>query len=143
MSLLKAIESGWSWRGLSAAEVLEVNAFGNVLLRDKTGGFWRICPEELKAERIANSAGELATFRAGPAFIEDWNMDALVQSAKVKLGSPEVGRCYCMKIPGVLGGEYRVENLATIAIEELILASGDMARQIADLPDGSKVKLTT
>jgi hypothetical protein len=48
---------------------------------------------------------------------------------------------YCLKIPGVLGGEYGGNNLATVDIRQLLGASGDIARQIADVPDGGKVRL--
>lgn len=40
-----------------------------------------------------------------------------------------------------IGGEYGRENLATISQVELIRASGDLAQQIKDLPDGEKVRL--
>jgi hypothetical protein len=52
------------------------------------------------------------------------------------------GRKYCLKVPGVLGGEYGGDNLTTISLDELIRASGHIAQQIADLPNGASIKLS-
>lgn len=45
----------------------------------------------------------------------------------------------CLKMPGPLGGEYGGDNLGRIDLIEPIAASGDIARQIAGLPDGTAV----
>ena len=57
-------------------------------------------------------------------------MTALVSLANDKCGPLTEGRKYCLKIPGVLGGEYGVENLATSPQVELVRISGDIALQI-------------
>lgn len=75
-------------------------------------------------------------------FLHDWCMRALVDQAFQRLGALAPGRKYCLKIPGVLGGEYGGDNLGTISLEELISASGDIAQKIADLRDGASVKLS-
>jgi len=56
-------------------------------------------------------------------------------------GSLSEGRKYCLKIPGVLGGEYDGANLATISLVVLVRFSGDVAKKIRDLPDGAKIEL--
>lgn len=67
-------------------------------------------------------------------------MGALVSLAKDKLGPLSEGRKYCLKIPGVLGGSYGGDNLATLPLVELIGFSGYVARQIKDTPDGTPFK---
>jgi hypothetical protein len=69
-------------------------------------------------------------------------MERLVSLATSELGAPTEGRCFCLKIPAVLGGKYELENLATISILELISFAGDLASQIKDLPVGTNVRLT-
>jgi hypothetical protein len=68
-------------------------------------------------------------------------MKALVEVAKDKLGPPEEGRKYYFVIPGVLGGEYGINNIKTLPLAELIKLSGDLSKQIKDLSDGAQVKL--
>jgi hypothetical protein len=141
MDILEAIAGGWKWKGIEPVQIIDQNAFGNVIVRTRTGAFWRICPEELDAKPIADSEARLEAVRNAPEFILDWKMDLLVQKARRVLGEPGQGRCYCLKIPAVLGGEYDDANIGTITVSELLSFSGDLAKQIDDVPDGSKVRL--
>jgi len=67
-------------------------------------------------------------------------MKNLVTQAKELLGPLIEGRKYCLKIPGVLGGEYGGSNLATVPLVELVRFSGDVAKQIKDQPNGAQVQ---
>ena len=141
MTLLETINDAWGWIGLAPCEVLESNAFGNVLVKALDGRVWRICPEDLRADVVAISLVELEKLKRQPEFSEDWSMTAMVDEASEKFGSPCEGRCYCLKVRGVLGGEYGGDNLATISLLELIGSSGDLAQQVSELPDGAEVRL--
>lgn len=68
-------------------------------------------------------------------------MAKLVAEAKAKLGEPEEGRCFCLRIPAVLGGEYSIDNIGQISLAELIGFSGNVAQQIERLPDGTPTEL--
>jgi hypothetical protein len=142
MELLETIQAAWAFTGLVPRSILDVNRFGNVLVEDDTGAVWRITPEELSCERIASSSTVLERQRQSTEFQTDWNMERLVSLATSELGAPTEGRCFCLKIPAVLGGKYELENLATISILELISFAGDLASQIKDLPVGTNVRLT-
>lgn len=135
------IDAGWAWTGLRAEEVIGENAFGNLMIRADDGRYWRICPEDLSCKVIADNRAQLDELARDQDFLHDWNMRALVDEAQRRLGPLAQGRVYCLKIPGMLGGEYGGDNLATIALPELIRASGDIARQAATLPDGAQVRL--
>jgi hypothetical protein len=139
-NLLETIHSAWGWMGLEPAEILATNPFGNVIFKGVDGSYWRICPEELTAARLASSNDEFVRVTADEQFTEDW--EALVSLAVAALGEVEAGRCYCLKIPAVLGGAYGPENLGQISIGELLAFTGHLAEQIKDLPDGAAVKLT-
>lgn|SRR5512135_356095 len=141
MNLLDTIKNAWGWSGLAPAGVLEINAFGNILVTARDGQVWRICPEELRVDVVAASRAALENVRRQPEFSEDWNMTAMVDEARRRLGRPADGRCYCLNVPGVLGGEYGGDNLATIPLTELIASSGDLAKQISELPEGAEVRL--
>jgi hypothetical protein len=68
-------------------------------------------------------------------------MERLVTAATASLGSPGPGKCFCLKQPAVLGGSYQTDNLATIALPELIAFAGHVAEQIKDVPDGERVAI--
>ena len=140
MELIQHIERAWSWTGIRPEEVVGENAFGNLMVRDEQGQYWRICPEDLYCKPIAEDRATLDALIRDEAFQEDWAMVALVEEAQARLGPLGPGRKYCLKIPGPLGGEYGGSNLASIPLVELIAVSGDMAFQIKDLPDGAQVR---
>jgi len=68
-------------------------------------------------------------------------MKNLVAIASSKLGPLSEERKYCLKIPGALGGQYEESNLAAISLSELVRASGHLAHEVRDLPDGAQVRL--
>jgi hypothetical protein len=117
------------------------NAFGNVIFTDHEGQYWRICPEELSCEVIAVDSAEFSRLQHSDSFLRDWTMQALVDQVSAAIGTPTAGRCYCLKIPAVLGGAYALHNFGTIGRAELISASDHIAEQIKDLPDGAKIRL--
>jgi len=69
-------------------------------------------------------------------------MRDLVQQARERIGPLRPGFKFCLKIPGLLGGEYGGDNLDTISLAGLVSASGHIAKQIEGLPDGTQVKLS-
>ena len=139
--ILNAVRKAWGWVGVEPKQIVAVNAFGNLLLEDIAGRYWRVCPEELYAKMVANDDQAYRDLIADADFLDDWKMIGIVDIAVRMLGSIDTGKCYCLKQPGALGGAYQPENLGIISIEELILSSGDIAQQIAQIPDGGSVQI--
>jgi hypothetical protein len=139
--ILKVIQEAWGWCGIEPAEVIAVSPFGNVIVLDTLGGVWRICPEELAATKIAHEMPEFEALRDDTEFVRDWEMEVFRAEAERTLGPADKGRCYCLKIPAILGGQYASANLGTISIAELLGTSGSMAFQIKELPNGARVRL--
>jgi hypothetical protein len=110
-------------------------------IEDVDGKYWRLSPEDVYCEVVAHDRDELDRLSQDQDFLEDWYMQALVEQAKESLGELSEGRKYCLVIPGALGGEYGISNIKTAQLIELIRFSGDLAKQIKDLPDGAEIKL--
>ncbi|WP_133156401.1 T6SS immunity protein Tdi1 domain-containing protein [Hydrogenophaga pseudoflava] len=142
MELIAIVKEAWGWTGLEPSQIVGDNDFGNLMVKDQNERYWRICPEDLYCKIVARSREELDRLSQDQEFLRDWHMSDLVQQARQSLGPLRPGFKYCLKIPGVLGGEYGGDNLATISLSGLISASGDIAQQIEDLPDGAQVKLS-
>ncbi len=139
--LIDDIREGWAWTGVEPREVVDINPFGNVIFVDVHQQYWRIIPEELALKSLALNNQAFQTIQNDVEFQTDWKMDNLVALANDKLGKLDSNRCYCLKIPAVLGGAYERENIASIDLAELVRSSGNMAHQIKDLPDGAKIEL--
>jgi hypothetical protein len=139
--LLAAIAEGWSWKLGLPVELLATNQFGNTIVRNSDGHYFRIIPEEWQCELLARSPEELGAKRQSPEFVRDWEMAGLVRQAQIWQGPLAEGRVYCLVTPGVLGGKYAEDNIRTITLRELLSYSGCMARQIEGLPNGTKVEI--
>jgi hypothetical protein len=141
MSILKEIEKAWGWLGIRPQEVVIENEFGNLIVKDLDNKFWRICPEDVYCEVVAESIEEYNVLIKNDEFLEDWFMSAMVKEAEINLGALEADYKYHMVIPGILGGEYGGKNVRVAPLIELIRFSGDLAKQIEELPDGAQIEL--
>ena len=140
MDLISEIREAWGWVGIDPEEVVGENDFGNLIVRDRAGQYWRLCPEDSYCRVIADNREELDELSEDQEFLHDWNMSALVEEAKKAHGPLPDGRKYYLVIPGVLGGVYDASNIKTLPLVELVRLSGDIAKQIKDIPDGAKVE---
>ena len=141
MNLISDIQNHWGWTGLEPVEIVGENEFGNLMIKDVEGKYWRLAPEDCTCVIVASDRGELELLSTNQEFLRDWNMRALVAVANDQLGPLADRRKYCMKIPAPLGGEYGGANFATAPLDEIIRISGDIARQIQSLPEGATVSL--
>ena len=141
MSIIQEIKESWGWVGIDPIEVVGENDFGNLMIKDSQGKYWRLCPEGGYCEVIANNREELDCLSTDQEFLEDWYMQALVEQAQEHLGALIDDRKYCLVTPGILGGEYSIPNIKMAPLAELIRFSGDLANQIKDLPDGAQIQL--
>lgn len=139
--LIREIHESWGWIGLTPAQIVGENDFGNLIIEDQTGRYWRLLPEDCECHVIAADRKELDALSADREFLHDWYMQALVAAAREAVGPLHDGRKYCLRIPGLLGGEYGGSNLASAPIVDLIRMSGTIAKQVRDLPDGATVSL--
>lgn len=137
MSLIDEIKNAWGWVGIEPEEIVGENDFGNLIIRDHQGRYWRLCPEDVYCEVVAENRVELDSLSKNQEFLADWYMEALVEQAKQTLGPLPKGRKYHLIIPGVLGGEYAISNIKIAPLVELIAFSGDVGRQIKNLPQGA------
>ncbi|BFM18392.1 hypothetical protein R50073_45750 [Maricurvus nonylphenolicus] len=141
MSILNEIIDAWGWVGIEPQEVVIENEFGNLIVKDFSNKFWRLCPEDVYCEIVSESIAEYNSLIKNEEFLEDWFMTAMVQEAEGLLGKLEPGYKYHMVIPGVLGGEYGGSNVKVAPLLEIIRFSGRLGKQIEELPDGAQIEL--
>jgi hypothetical protein len=141
MNIIDEIRESWGWIGLDPVEVVGENDFGNLIVKDSEGQYWRLSPEDSSCQVVASNRRELDALSTDQEFLHDWYMRALVDLAREKCGPLPEEKKYCLKIPGLLGGEYGGDNLAISPLVELVRISGEIAKQTKDIPDGTKIKL--
>lgn len=138
--VIEALNAEWSWILPKINAVVAVNSMGNVMLRDEDQNHWRICPEELSAEMFARTPNELQAAYADPERKADWQMSRLVCKLIEEFGELEIGECFGLVIPAVLGGGYSVSNIRRRDLYEYLRYTGDVANQTKDLKDGETMK---
>ena len=138
--VISDIREAWGWLGVVPTKLVDSNKFGDIIFNDAEARYWRLCPEELVCSQIADSAHAYSSLRQEAEFSRDWTMEDLVSAAESLYGVQPPGRCFCLKLPGPLGGHYRIENIGTITRSELVRFSGEVAKQIKDLPDGAQIQ---
>lgn len=141
MSIIQGITDSWSWVGIEPDEIVGENDFGNLIIKDSFHRYWRLCPEDAYCEVIAQNRVELDELSKDQDFLEDWHMKNLVQQAKEKYGELSENHKYCLVIPGVLGGAYDISNIKIAPLTEIVMLSGDIAKQIQELPEGAEITL--
>jgi hypothetical protein len=139
-SLIEVLRANWSWAFSNPIRVIERNRFGNLLVQIGDGSIWRVCPEDLAASQVAPSEADLETVWADEEFQADWESEAWIDAAETALGRLGQGQCYGFKMWPVLGAPYDVENMVIKLMVDWLAASGDVGRQVKDLPDGTQVR---
>ena len=140
-NLLDTITENWGWTGLNPVSIKATNEFCNVIVEDVHGEIWRIVPEDLSCERIANNASQFAALMEDPDFRQDWEMANLVALSRERWGVPSAGQGFQLVIPSVLGGAYVAENVCISRADQILSLAGEIAQQVKALPDGMKVNL--
>ena len=141
MSIIQEIADAWGRVGINPVEVVGENDFGNLIVKDADEKYWRLCPEEVYFEIIAEDRESLDKLSTDQEFLEDWYMAALVELAIKNHGQLEQGKKFHLTVPSILGGEYAIENIKQVPLIEQIRFSGSVGKQINELPDGAQIEL--
>ncbi|CRM65422.1 DUF1851 domain-containing protein [Pseudomonas fluorescens] len=141
MDVIQAIRESWGWVGIDPIEVVGFTGFGNLMIKDGQARYWRLCPETLSCEMIAQTREALDEISKDQAFLRGWYLQPMAEQAEKMLGPLAPGEVYHFVISPVLGGEYDMSNVRCINHVEQIRFCGDLALQIRDLPDGATVRL--
>ena len=139
MSLVEVFNESWSWTGVTASRVRAQSPMGHLILSDEAEQFFYLDPDGMAIIPLGDEA-DAEVHLAKEDAQELWWGGEIVRTAKERLGEPPEGSVYSLKPPALVQGHYAPENLWIIALEELIAFTGDLARQIKDLPDGAQIK---
>ncbi len=140
MELLTEIKHAWEWTGINPVELVTENEFGNLIIKDDADNFWRLCHEDVYCKIVAESIAAYNELIKDEEFLDDWFMSSMVAEAEKKLGKLKPDFKYHLKVPGILDGEYGGKNIKIVKLIDMIRFSGELGKQIEDLPDGAKVE---
>jgi hypothetical protein len=120
------------WLVTRFADLFIVNGDGSVHMLDVGAGTLTRVAESRDDFGIKLDEGENAN---------NWLMTSFVDELVATGLTLKPGQCYGFKTPPVLGGEYRMENVATLSIEDYLGGYGSIHEQLINVPEGTEVVL--
>ncbi|MBL8705887.1 MAG: hypothetical protein JNM30_13630 [Rhodospirillales bacterium] len=140
---LENVNSADGWRGAYPAIPADVLFFGQDIFGGqfglRSGAVWTLDPETGDLTRTADTLEAFVTL-----LLRDYDVmvgHSLAHQWQATHGALKHDQRLAPKIPFVMGGEFTVDNLYAADLLPLMRARADIARQIADLPDGAQVEL--
>jgi hypothetical protein len=133
--------SDWQWLLKNQKSVILVSSIGDIFLLGNDDSVYWLQTDGGILTKVAENVTQFEIFLSEPDKIHNWFLplliDKLINAGKI-LKDSEV---YSLKTMGVLGGDYSVENIQPTDISVHFALTGQISRQISDLPDGTKVNI--
>jgi hypothetical protein len=131
----------WRWLCPRKVALIARNAFGDLFVSDESGAVLELDVAGGKMSKVSESISEFRELSANPNRQEEWFAKKGELAAAARGFMPSASQCIGFSTPLVFA-ESGAENKPYIVdIYEHLSLLGDLHRQIADLPDGAKVKL--
>ena len=137
----KSLLESWHWLiGNDKTPVL-ISSIGDVFLEDKNEKYYWLNVGEGIIEKVAENKTEFRDKLNNNEIVSEWFLVELVAEL-IKLGMVLTpNKLYGYKKLPILGGKYEPENFELTDIEVHFELSGQIHRQVKDLPKGTKVNI--
>jgi hypothetical protein len=131
----------WRWLCKEPMALVAKNAFGDLFLRDKSGQIHWLDVAIGKLTRIADSEKQFRELARSRDKQEEWFAAADEKAAGARGLEPNEAQCIGFGVPLVFAEGGSRDTAYVADLYEHVSFLGDLTRQIADAPDGAKVKL--
>ena len=140
---LDRILESWNWLIGNDKKPILMSSIGDLFLENKNGQIYWLNVGEGIIEKIAENEIEFKTKLNDNEIVDEWFLIELVAKLKRNGLLLTEKKLYGYKTLPILGGEYKTENFELTDIEVHFELCGQIHKQIKDLPDGTKVNITT
>jgi hypothetical protein len=131
----------WRWLCWGRMTLVARNAFADLFLRNESGQVFRLDVGVARLRKVADSEAEFRVLADSREKRDEWFAEADEKSAAGRGLTPNADQCIGFSVPLVLT-ERSTPNAPYIAdLYEHVSMLGNVNRQIAHLPDGTKVRL--
>jgi hypothetical protein len=138
---VRALRSSWAWLLGDDWSPILFSIWGDVFIQRPDGVAW-VNTGTGDVTLVAADQDQFRERLIGEAR-DDWFLPELVDLLHEKGKRPRLGECFTYAIyPIFAEGKYVPENFKPVPAVEHFGLSGDLHRQIHDLEDGTKVRLT-
>ena len=137
------LTKSWSWLIGTDKKPILISSIGDLFLADEKGTCFWLNVGEGTFEKVADNIEEFKSKLKDNEQVDEWFLIGLVEKLKESGLKLTEKHLYGYKKLPVLGGEYKPANFELTDIEVHFELSGQIHKQIKDLPDGTKVNITT
>jgi len=133
--------SEWRWLYPKPVTLIACDAFGDLFLREESGKILKLDVSVGQLTEVSRSEEE---FRVAAASVEkraEWFKEEDERAAGEQGLAPGSHQCIGFKIPLMFAQSGRPGDAYVADLYELVGFLGDLNRQVATLPDGTKVRL--
>jgi hypothetical protein len=138
--VLEAVNEGWRWAGTTFVAIHAQSRMGHLVLSDAEGCFHYLDTDGMEMIPLGNKTALDAHF-ADPENLALWEAQSLIEPARERLGDPTEGHVFNLSPTDWIEGNYAPERMCHLPLKEIVFLSGDFARQLKDLPDGSQIQI--
>jgi hypothetical protein len=131
----------WRWLLGGRPRLLGWSSAADLFLVDEGSRACRLDTGTAEIEIVAGSAAAFEALLHDAERADDLLLGAVVRQFESVHGTIGEGHCLGFTTLPVLGGAYTVENRVVISIVEHAALTGDLHRQLRDLPDGTAIRL--
>src|SRR6266487_1881800 len=133
--------AGWRWKIGGAARIVALSRSGDAFVSAPDGGISWLDTGGGDVSQVADSRVAFDRLLANSADATRLLLSPVVEEV-IRLHGPfPLGTCLSFSQLPVLGGAYTVENRYRLSAVEHFGVTGDIHRQIRDLPHGAKVDI--
>ena len=132
----------WRWLCNTPVSLIARNIFGDLFLRDKGDRVWKLDVGSGQLIQVAESAEQLRALAETREKKAEWFAAGEQRAFAARGLNPGSEECIAFKIPVVFRESADMPNNAYVGnLYEYVSYLGSVHRQIANLPDGAKVRL--
>jgi len=137
---LSALQKAWAWLLPPRFEPVLASTLGDVFFQQGGADVFWLNTGTAEITRVASSRLEFMEL-LGTEKADEWFMPRLIEELQAAGKFLQPDGCYTyVALPIFREGKYEVANLNPVPAAEHFYVSGEVHRQIRELPNGSKVR---
>jgi hypothetical protein len=143
LELTDHVRVAWSWLLAEPWEPVLCSKIGGIFARVPSGEVLWLDTATADVEPATGGVEEFhETCRSKPDVVDEWFLPGLIQRLHQAGKVAGAGECYGFTfLPIFAEGNYTPDNMFVTSISEVFVGVAEIQKQIADVPDGSKVQI--
>ena len=139
---IEQLAEAWAWRIKDPFRPVLFSTLGDMFFARDDGAVWWLNTGTAELTRVADSIEHFQE-RLATDVADEWFLPALIDKLQMAGKLREPGECYTyVTLPIFTEGKYEVDNLNPVPAAEHFELTGHIHRQIAEMPDGAKMRTT-